>query len=66
MDEVIRDLVVLGLIASLCFVGAAEYVYWRFGFDRIVDHLRLIQDNTMAMRVHLNNLVNSAYGRKVA
>ena len=43
MDEVLRDLVVIGLIALVCFAGAVEYVYWRLGFDKIVGHLHAIE-----------------------
>lgn len=39
MDEALRDLVVIGLIALVCFVGAVEYVYWRFGVDKIQERL---------------------------
>lgn len=66
MDEVIRDLVVIGLIGLVCFAGAAEYVYWRFGFDKIVASLHRLEENTMASRIHLNNMVNALHGRRVA
>ncbi|HVH86013.1 MAG TPA: hypothetical protein VM912_04760 [Terriglobales bacterium] len=42
MDEVIRDLVVIGLIALVCFAGAVEYVYWRLGYDKIVSSLEIL------------------------
>lgn len=66
MDEAIRDLVVLGGIVALCFVGALEYVYWRFGFDKIVASLHRIEGYSWETRCNTLNTVSAIQGRKVA
>lgn len=48
MDEVIRDLVVIGLIALVCFAGAVEYVYWRLGFDKLEAGIKQMELNGQA------------------
>lgn len=66
MDEVIRDLVVLGLIALVCFAGAVEYVYWRFGFDKMLERLDCIERHTLGMRTIMVGTFDALKGRKVA
>lgn len=39
MNELLADLADIGLIVIVVFVGLTEYVYWRFGFDKIVASL---------------------------
>jgi hypothetical protein len=66
MDEVIRDLVVVALIGAVLFVGAAEYVYWRFGFDKIVDCLTTMKQSEMMRLSWQHRARIEAAGRKTA
>ena len=66
MDEVVRDLVVLAGIAALCFVGAVEYVYWRFGCDKMVAHLQAIELSGAAMTNRLDFICSRVAIRNVA
>ena len=66
MDEVVRDLVVIGLIALVCFAGAVEYVYWRFGVDKIVASLQRIEHHSRWTQVHMDQMRTMLAGRKVA
>lgn len=47
MNDLIADLWVIAAIVALCFVGAVEYVYWRFGVDKILDSLQHIEQHTL-------------------
>lgn len=66
MDEALRDLAVLAAIAALCFVGAAEYVYWRFGFDKIVGSLSSIQGACWSTQALMEQWSRERHSRHVA
>jgi len=66
MDEVLRDLVVVALIGAVVFYAATEYVYWRFGFDKIVKHLASIDASERTRAAAVDRLTSSRYERKSA
>lgn len=66
MDEALRDLIVLFLIVAVLYVGAVEYVYWRFGIDQMYEALKGIHGGVFSTAAQVEYMRRDCASRRAA